>query len=81
MLRTMLLTGVLMLAVAPAFAFQCPVDMKAVDAALAGNSSLSAAQKAEVAKLRAQGEAQHKSGKHKGSVDSLAKAKKILGLM
>lgn len=81
MLRTTLFAAGLLLIAAPTFAFQCPVDMKAIDAALAKNSALSAAQKAEVAKLRAQGEAQHKGGQHKASVETLAKAKKILGMM
>ncbi len=66
---------------APALAGQCPKDMKQVDAALAQSPKISAAQMTEVAKLRAEGEALHKSGKHKESVETLAKAKKILGIM
>jgi len=62
-----------------AFAFHCPKDMKAIDAALP-NAKLSAAQMAEVKKLRAEGEALHKAGKHQESVDTLAKAMKILGI-
>ncbi|HAD88374.1 MAG TPA: hypothetical protein DCG48_13520 [Rhodospirillaceae bacterium] len=65
---------------APAFAFHCPRDMKAIDAALAKQPKLSADQLAQVAKLRAEGEALHKSGDHKGSVDTLKKAMEILGL-
>ena len=34
----------------------------------------------EVKQLRAEGEADHKAGKHQESVDKLAKAKTILGL-
>ena len=63
---------------APAFANHCPKDMAAIDAALAKNPSLSPAQLAEVKKLRAQGEVDHKAGKHQESVDELAKAKAIL---
>jgi hypothetical protein len=63
-----------------AFAMHCPMDMKAIDDALAKKPSLSAEQMAEVKKYRAEGEALHKAGKHQESVDTLAKAKKILGL-
>lgn len=62
-----------------AFAFHCPKDMKAIDAALP-KAKLSAAQMAEVKKLRAEGEALHKAGKHQESVDTLAKAMDILGI-
>ncbi len=61
-----------------AFAFHCPKDMAEIDAALAKNPKLTAEQLAEVKKLRAQGEADHKAGKHQASVDELAKAKEIL---
>jgi cytochrome c556 len=63
-----------------AIAAHCPMDMKAIDEALAKNPSLSAAQMADVKKYRAEGEAQHKAGKHQESVETLAKAKKILGI-
>jgi len=63
-----------------AFAMHCPMDMKAIDDALAKKPSLSAEQMAEVKKYRAEGEALHKAGKHQESVDTLGKAKKILGL-
>ncbi len=65
---------------APAFAFHCPKDMAQIDAALAKNPKLSAAQLAEVKEYRAQGEALHKAGKHAESLAELAKAEKILGL-
>jgi hypothetical protein len=63
-----------------AFAAHCPADMKAIDDALAKNPALSEAQLADVQKYRAEGEALHKAGKHKESVETLDKAKKILGL-
>jgi hypothetical protein len=63
---------------APAFANHCPKDMAAIDAALAKNPQLSKAQLDEVKKLRAQGEAEHKGGKHKESLQSLQKAEDIL---
>ena len=64
----------------PAFAGQCPADMGQIDAALSQNPSLTAEQMAEVKKLRAEGEALHKSGQHAESVEALAKAKEILGI-
>ena len=54
--------------------------MKKIDDALAKNPKLSAEQMTEVKKLRADGEASHKAGKHQESVDTLAKAMKILGI-
>ena len=65
----------------PAFAGSCPKDMAEIDAALAKSPALSADQMAEVTKLRAEGEALHKAGKHQESVDTLHKAKELLGLM
>ena len=64
---------------APAFANSCPREMKAIDAALP-NAKLSAAQKSEVQKLRADGEKFHKEGKHSESMAALGKAKGILGI-
>ena len=70
----------LALASASAFAFHCPKDMKKIDEAMAKNPSLSAQQMADVKKYRAEGEALHKAGNHKASVDTLAKAMKILNV-
>lgn len=63
-----------------ALASSCPKEMKAIDAALPG-AKLSAAQAADVKKLRADGEQLHKDAKHKESLEALGKAKKILGIM
>lgn len=63
-----------------AMAFHCPADMKKIDEALGKNPSLTSAQMSEVKKLRADGEASHKAGKHQESVDTLAKAMKMLGV-
>lgn len=63
-----------------AFAMHCPKEMKSIDAALAKKPKLTAAQMADVKKYRAEGEAQHKAGKHQESVDTLAKAQTILGV-
>jgi hypothetical protein len=63
-----------------AFAFHCPKDMKKIDAALAANPSLATAQLAEVKRLRAEGETLHQQGRHQESIDTLAKAMKILNI-
>lgn len=62
------------------FAFHCPADMKKIDEALAKNPKLTAEQMADVKKMRSEGEAFHKAGKHQEAVDTLAKAMKILGV-
>ena len=77
--RIALIAAALALASGSALAFHCPADMKAIDAAMS-KAKLSDTQSAEVKKLRAEGETLHKSGKHQESVDTLAKAKKILGI-
>ena len=70
----------LALAAGNAFAFHCPKDMKKIDAALAANSKLSAEQLAEVKRYRAEGETLHNQGRHQESVDTLARAMKILNI-
>jgi len=70
----------LALASSAAFAFHCPADMKKIDEALAKNPQLSSEQMAEVKKSRAEGETLHKAGKHQESVDTLARAMKILDI-
>jgi hypothetical protein len=69
-----------LLASGAAFAFHCPADMKKIDEALAKGPKLTAEQMAEVKKLRADGEALHNAGKHQESVDTLAKAMKMLNV-
>jgi len=63
-----------------AFAHNCPNEMKAIDAKLATNVKLSEADAAKVKQLRAQGEADHKAGKHDESMKALEEAKKLLGI-
>jgi hypothetical protein len=60
-----------------AFAFHCPADAKAIDAGLA-KASLSSDMKSEIIKLRDKGMEQHGAGDHKGSVDTLSKAMRML---
>ena len=65
----------------PAFANECPTDMKEIDQALAkGAKKLSAGDLEKVKKFRAEGEQLHKAGKHQESMDVLDKAKTILGI-
>jgi hypothetical protein len=78
MLRKTALFVAAMFAAGTAFAFHCPQDMKKIDDAMAKNPKLTAAQTDEVKKYRTDGEALHKAGKHQESVDTLAKAMKIL---
>ena len=79
-LRKLTLALVLALGSAAALAGHCPMDMKQIDDALAANPKLTAQQLDEVKKLRAEGEALHKAGKHEESVAELGKAKAILGI-
>jgi hypothetical protein len=77
-IRSIVAAVSLALASSVALAFHCPADMKKIDEALSKNPKLSEAQMAEVKKYRAEGETLHKAGKHQDSVDTLAKAMKIL---
>lgn len=79
-LSTSVIAAALLLASGAALAFHCPADMKKIDDAMAKNPGLSAAQMADVKKFRSEGEAFHKAGKHQDSVDTLAKAMKILDI-
>ena len=69
-----------MLFAGTSLAFHCPADMKKIDEALGKNPKLTEAQMKEVKRYRADGEALHKAGKHQESVDTLAKAMKILAI-
>jgi hypothetical protein len=79
-MKRILLSFALAFAASAAFAFHCPADMAKIDAALAKNPQLSAEQMAQAKKYRAEGEALHKAGKHQDSVDTLAKAMKLLNI-
>ena len=76
-MKRMLVFAALALASSVAFASSCPREMKAIDAALP-KAKLSASQKSEVQKLRADGEKFHKEGNHAESMAALNKAKGIL---
>ena len=79
-IKTLVVAMGSLLVASAAFAFHCPADMKKIDEALAKKPTLTSEQMAEVKKLRAEGEAFHKAGKHQEAVDTLAKAMKILGV-
>ena len=79
-MKRAILSTVLTLFTSAALAFHCPADMRKIDEAMAKSPKLSAEQAAEVKKYRADGEALHKAGKHQESVDTLAKAMKILNI-
>lgn len=70
----------LALACGTAFAHGCPNEMKAIDAKLATSPKLAAADMEKVRKLRADGEAAHKAGRHDESMKALGEAKKLLGI-
>jgi hypothetical protein len=78
MIRKLALAAAMLFATSAAFAFHCPADMKAIDDAMAKNPKLSEADAKAVKQARTDGEALHKAGKHQESVDTLAKAMKIL---
>lgn len=63
-----------------AFAHNCPNEMKAIDAKLRSSKDVSAEDAAKIKTLRAEGEKQHKEGKHSESMQSLGEAKKLLGI-
>jgi hypothetical protein len=77
--KTLITAATLTLLAGPAYAFQCPSDMADVDAALT-SADLSDADRAEVTRLRAEGEQKHGAGDHAGAVDALEQAKELLGI-
>ena len=80
MTKLLSIAAVLAFASGAALAHGCPNEMKAIDAKLATNPKLAAADMEKVKKLRADGETAHKEGRHTDSMKVLAEAKKILGL-
>ena len=78
MIKRILITTALVTALAaPAMAFQCPGDMKQIDASLS-SKNLPPDVLAQVQALRAQGEAEHKAGDHAASVKTLGEAKALI---
>jgi hypothetical protein len=79
-MKSILIATALVFAAGTALAHNCPNEMKAIDAKLAMNPKLSDADAAKVKKLRADGEAAHKAGKHDDSMKALGEAKKMLAI-
>ena len=80
MKKLLAVSAALAFASGAALAHNCPNEMKAIDAKLASNPTMAAADMDKVKKLRADGEAAHKAGKHDDSMKALGEAKKILGM-
>ena len=74
------LMALFLLMAGAAWANQCPTMMKAIDDKLATKPTLSKDVADKVTKLRADGEAAHKAGKHDESEKALGEAKKLLGI-
>jgi hypothetical protein len=72
--------GLALLGAGAAWANNCPNEMKAIDAKLSTKPALSKDVLDNVTKLRAEGEAHHKAGKHAESQKALGEAKKLLGI-
>jgi hypothetical protein len=79
-ISAIVIAATLALASSTAFAFHCPADMKKIDETMSKSPKLSTSQAADVKKYRAEGEVLHKAGKHQESIDTLAKAMKILNI-
>lgn len=77
---TSMLTALFLLMAGTAWANQCPTMMKAIDDKLATKPTLSKDVSDKVTKLRADGDASHKAGKHADSEKALGEAKKLLGI-
>ncbi len=75
--RSLICAAALLAFSAPALAFHCPADVKAIANALS-KATLSAKEREEVMLLRDEGEAQHKAGDHAASVKTLAEAMRII---
>ncbi len=75
--RSLLAIVILMAFSAPAFAFYCPSNVRAIDEN-AAKANLSAAERAEVKALRDEGLRLHDGGDHQAAVIELAKAMRIL---
>ncbi len=70
----MIAVGAVLVSIAgPAYAYQCPSLVAKIDKSLA-IASLSAAQLEEIRRLRDDGEAKHKAGKHGDAIKTLNQA-------
>lgn len=70
----------LALASGAAVASSCPLQVKAIDTALASKTDISEDMLMKVKALRNEGEQLHKNGNHSESMSKLMEAKAILGI-
>lgn len=63
-----------------ALAFNCPSEIRAINAKLAGNPAISKETADKVVKLRDQAETAHASDKHSDAMRAISEAKKLLGM-
>lgn len=78
-MKRIVLAAVVAAFASPAFAGNCPNEIKAVDAALQ-SASVDAAKKSQAKALRDQADAAHKAGNHAASMKAAGEAKQLLGL-
>jgi len=78
-MKKLLVTSALLTISSLTMAHGCPGEMKKIDAAMP-TTKLSAQDASKVKELRAKGEEQHKAGQHTESMQTLADAKKIMGI-
>jgi hypothetical protein len=78
-MKKLILAGSILCMSSWAIAHGCPGEMKKIDNALP-TAKLSPENMSKVKELRAKGEEQHKAGKHTESMNTLAEAKKIVGI-
>jgi len=78
-MKPILVAAALIAFSAPAFAHNCPNEIKAVDAALT-TASIDPAKKAQAQKLRADADTAHKAGNHAASMKASGEAKALLGI-
>jgi hypothetical protein len=78
-MKHILLAAVFVAFSAPAFAHNCPNEIKAVDTALQ-SASIDPAKKAQATKLRNDADAAHKAGNHAASMKASGEAKQLLGI-
>jgi len=78
-MKRILIAAVAVAFASPAFANNCPNEIKAIDAALQ-TASIDAAKKAQVTKLRNDADTAHKAGNHAASMKASGDAKALLGI-
>ena len=78
-MKRILLAAALVAFTSPAFAHNCPNEIKAIDAALQ-TASIDSAKKAQVTQLRNDADAAHKKGDHAASMKASGDAKALLGI-